>query len=50
MYVVRIAPPYGAIGLGLAFWLFPVFLKKPIENWLFDGEPPPEKPAKKDAK
>ena len=50
MYVVRVEPPYGAIGLGLAFWLFPVFLKKPIENWLFDGEPPPEKPEKKDAK
>tara|TARA_R110000782_G_scaffold64649_1_gene131678 strand:- start:98 stop:535 length:438 start_codon:yes stop_codon:yes gene_type:complete len=40
VYVVRISPPMGAIGLGLAFWLFPVFLKKPIENWLFDGESP----------
>ena len=43
VYVVRISPPIGAIGLGIAFWLFPVFLKKPIENWLFDGEPPPDK-------
>lgn len=50
VYVVRTAEPYGAIGLGLAFWLFPVFLKKPIERWLFDGEPPPEKTEKKDAK
>lgn len=49
VYIVRIAPPYGAIGLGLAFWLFPITLKKPIENWLFDGEPPPEKDAGKDA-
>ena len=49
VYVVQISPPIGAIGLGIAFWLFPLFLKKPIENWMFDGEPPPEKPEKKDA-
>lgn len=53
MYVARFAPPWGPIGLGLAFWLFPRTLKKPIANWLFDGEvPQPEskdKAAKKDA-
>ena len=38
VHVVRISPPWGAIGLGIAFWLFPIFLKKPIEAWLFDGE------------
>ena len=38
VYIVEIAPPYGAIGLGLAFVAFPVFLKKPIERWLFGDE------------
>jgi hypothetical protein len=36
--IVSFAPPWGAIGLGLAFWLFPNYLKKPIEGWLFDRE------------
>ena len=49
-FVAQFMPPFGAIGLGLAFWLFPIYLKKPIENWMFDGQPPPPKPAKdKDA-
>ena len=39
VYVVQFAPPWGAIGLGLAFWLFPTTLKKPIERWLFQDEP-----------
>lgn len=46
-FVAQFMPPFGAIGLGLAFWLFPIFLKKPIENWIFEGEPPPPKPKKK---
>jgi hypothetical protein len=29
------APPYGAIALGVAFWLFPIYVKKHIEAWLF---------------
>jgi hypothetical protein len=36
--IVSFAPPWGAIGLGLAFVFFPMYLKKPIEGWLFDGE------------
>ncbi len=36
--VLEISPPYGAIALGLAFFLFPITLKKPIERWLF-GDP-----------
>ena len=36
--IVQIAPPFGAIGLGLAFWLFPIYAKKHIEAWLFDAE------------
>lgn len=33
--VVQMAPPYGAIGLGLAFVFFARVLKGPIEKWLF---------------
>ena len=38
VYVVQIAPPYGAIGLGLAFVGFTKFLKAPIERWMFPDE------------
>ena len=41
MYIVKLVPPYGAIGLGLSFVLFPLLLKKPIEKWLFGDEAPP---------
>jgi len=36
--VIQIAPPFGAIGLGVAFWLFPIYVKPYIEAWLFDGD------------
>jgi hypothetical protein len=36
--IVEMAPPFGAIGLGLAFWLFPIYAKKHIDDWLFDAE------------
>jgi len=36
--IVQLAPPFGAIGLGLAFWLFPTYVKKHVEAWLFDPE------------
>ena len=42
MYVVMLWPPAGAVALAAAFMLFPRFLKKPIERWLFpdaDGKP-----------
>jgi len=39
VYVVQWKMPVGAIALGVAFWLFPIYLKPPIEGWLFDGEP-----------
>ena len=35
--IVQWAPPFGAIGLGLAFLLFPRFVKQHVEAWLFDG-------------
>lgn len=38
VYVVQWAPPYGAIGLGLGYWLFPTYVKPHIEGWLFRDE------------
>jgi hypothetical protein len=35
---VQFSPPFGAIGLGLAFWLFPIYVKKHIEEWMFAGD------------
>ena len=37
--IIQTSQPWGAIGLGIAFFLFPLTLKKPIERWLFDGVP-----------
>lgn len=42
IYVIQWQPPWGAIGLGLAYAGFASFLKKPITDWLFDGGPDPE--------
>ena len=38
VYIVELSPPYGAIALGLAFFAFPKYLKKPIEKWLFGDD------------
>ena len=38
VYVVAWAPPYGVIGLALAFVGFTRFLKAPLERWLFPDE------------
>jgi len=35
VYFATLWPPVGAIALGMAFWLFPKYLKNPIERWLF---------------
>jgi hypothetical protein len=35
VYIATLWPPAGAIALGVAFVLFPRYLKTPIENWLF---------------
>ena len=32
--VVSFAPPWGAVGLGIAFILFNRFLKEPVQRWL----------------
>lgn len=38
--VIRFSPPVGVIALGIAFWLFPIFVKPHIERWLFDDDEP----------
>lgn len=35
VFVAQWQPPFGAIALGLAFLIFPTYLKKPITKWLF---------------
>ena len=34
VFVVQWQPPFGAIGLGLAYIAFAKYLKKPISDWL----------------
>ena len=50
IYVIQWAPPWGAVGLGLAYWLFPSYLKEPIEKWMFNGEPPEDAAAELERK
>jgi len=39
IYFIQWQPPYGAIGLGLAYVVFANYLEKPITDWLFpDGQ------------
>ena len=46
VHIVQYAPPFGAIALGIAFWLFPTYVKPHIEAWLFkDGEVQENEPA-----
>lgn len=35
VYIIQINPIYGGIALGLAFVIFPKYLKKPLERQLF---------------
>lgn len=48
VYVVELHAMWGGIALGLAFWLFPIYLKPPIERWLFDDNVDAEKTEMKD--
>ena len=46
--IVTLAPPFGAIGLGIAFLVFDKVLRGPIEQWLADGkdtDPSVQKPG-----
>lgn len=45
VYVVRIAPPYGPIALGLAFLIFPRYIKKPLERLIFGDDGTRDEPG-----
>ncbi len=36
--VAQFSPPWGAVGLGLAFILFPIYVKKHVEAWMFSDD------------
>jgi hypothetical protein len=40
VYVLTLWPPAGAIALGVAFLLFPRYVKPHVERWLFHDEKP----------
>ncbi len=45
VYVIEIAPPWGAIAFGIAYLAFDRLFKESIEAWLFrDGETPADLP------
>jgi hypothetical protein len=35
-YIAQFSPPIGAIALGVAFIIFPKYIKPHLEKWLFD--------------
>ena len=49
VWVIQWQSPYGLALLIAAFVLFPRFVQKPMEHWLFEGKgpPPPKKKEKK---
>ncbi|HEY5643902.1 MAG TPA: hypothetical protein VIS31_13625 [Woeseiaceae bacterium] len=49
VFILQIAPPFGAIALALAFLWFARFLKRPIETWLFPDGVPESRKKKKSA-
>ena len=38
VYIIQISPMYGGIALGVAFVIFPKYLKKPLEQKLFGDQ------------
>ena len=38
VYFVEWQPPFGAIGLGVLYFVFAKYLKKPITDWLFSDQ------------
>ena len=38
VYIMQLSPIWGGLFLGLGFWLFPLYLKKHIEDWLFQDD------------
>ncbi len=49
-YLATWESPFGVILLVAAFLLFPMFVKEPLEHWLFDGKPPEPEKKEKDKK
>ena len=49
LYVIEFRPPWGIVGLGIAFFVFDRFLRQRVERWLSgenDEQPAePDKPA-----
>lgn len=43
--VISVAPPYGLIALGVMFFVFPRYLKAPLEQWLFEDDKPSNRPV-----
>ncbi len=41
VYLVTMAPPWGAIAFGLAYVAFDSLFKNSIETWLFNNDEPP---------
>lgn len=38
VHIIDMAPPYGIIALGILYFVFPRYLKAPLEQWLFDDD------------
>lgn len=38
VYVIEIHPTWGVVALGVMFYVFPKYLKDPVERWLFGEE------------
>ena len=38
VYIIQINPMYGGIALGVAFVIFPKYLKKPLQQKLFGDQ------------
>ena len=36
--VIQWSAMWGAIALGVGYWLFPIYVKPHIEDWLFEGD------------
>ena len=49
VFVLQWNQPWGVAVLVAIFVFFPKIMQKPVENWLFEGEPPPPKEDKKKA-
>ena len=49
VFVLQWNQPWGVAVLVAIFVFFPKLMQKPVEHWLFEGEPPPPKDDKQKA-